>query len=254
MKLMAATDVATHTLPSWVRRRTDPGARFGLRVTLFALAVVLVAIPFGYLLEQVTTSGPLVRIDTSAAKALHAHVVGHPMLIDALKVVSFLGSPIWFYVLVPAVAVLWLVRRRVRLAVFLVVTTLVGGAIDTAVKVSVHRARPQVDDPIAHAHGKSFPSGHTMTTTYAYGALLLTLLPLLPRRWHVPAIAGYAAMIVAVACSRLALGVHFLSDVVGGFVLGLAWLAAATAAFSIWRVEEGKPAVDPTEGLEPEAG
>ena len=248
-----ASTVADHTLPSWVRRRTDPGARYGLRVTLFAIAVVLVGIPFGFLLQQVTASGPLVAIDTAAARSLHGHVVGHPLVIDALKVISFLGGPIWFYLLVPAVTVFWLVRRRLRLALYLVVTSLVGGAIDTAVKMSVDRTRPVMDDPIATAHGKSFPSGHTMTSTYVYGAILLTLLPLLPRRWHVPAIGAYLGMILAVACSRLGLGVHFLSDVIGGFVLGLAWLAAATAAFSIWRVEEGKPAVEVTEGVEPEA-
>jgi undecaprenyl-diphosphatase len=235
-----------------VRRRTDPSARFGLRVTLFALAVTLVAIPFGYLLEQVTTQGALVRVDTSAARWLHGRVVHHPLVIDVLKAVSFLGGPIWFWFLVPAVAVFWAVRRRLRLALFVLVTTVVGGAIDTAVKMSVHRARPALADPIATAHGKSFPSGHTMTSTYAYGAILLTMLPLVPRRWHVPSIAAYLAWVAAVATSRLGLGVHYLSDVVGGFVLGLAWLAASTAAFSIWRVEEGKAPVHVEEGLEPE--
>jgi undecaprenyl-diphosphatase len=47
--------------------------------------------------------------------------------------------------------------------------------------------------------------------------------------------------------------VHFVSDVVGGWVLGLAWLAASTAAFSTWRVDRGRPPVEPSEGLEPEA-
>ena len=50
-----------------------------------------------------------------------------------------------------------------------------------------------------------------------------------------------------------ALGVHYISDVLGGYVLGLAWLAASTAAFSIWRVERGRRPVEPIEGLEPEA-
>src|SRR5215217_5770071 len=100
-----ASAVATQTLPSWVRRRTDPGARYGLRVTLFALAVVLVGIPFGFLLQQITASGPLVRIDTAAARTLHGHVVRHPAVIEVLRVISFLGGPIWFYLLVPAVTV-----------------------------------------------------------------------------------------------------------------------------------------------------
>jgi undecaprenyl-diphosphatase len=241
------------SLPAWVRQRADPAARFGLRITLFALAVTLVAIPFGYLLEQVTTHGSLVRLDTAWARALHDQVVGHPALIRLLEGVSFIGSPVWFYVLVPAVALFCYRQRRIRLVVYLVVTGLVGGAIDTAVKLAVHRSRPDLHDPIVTAHGKSFPSGHTMTSTYAYGAILLTLLPFVARRWRPVAIAAYAGVVAAVGFSRLALGVHFLSDVLGGIVLGLAWLAASTAAFSIWRVERGRPPVDVTEGVEPEA-
>jgi len=250
---METAGAATQKLPSWLRRRTDPAARFGLRLTLFALALSLFAVPFGYLVEQVTSAGPLVRLDTSAARALHPYVLGHPLVIQTLKSISFLGGPLWFYVLIPAVAVFWLTRRRVRLAIYLVVTTSVGGLIDTVAKLAVHRGRPHFDHPIATAHGKSFPSGHVMTTTYSYGALLLTLLPLVDRRWRPLAIGGYVLMIVAVAGSRLGLGVHYLSDVLGGLILGLAWLLAATAAFSIWRVEEGRPPVQLEEGVEPEA-
>jgi undecaprenyl-diphosphatase len=47
--------------------------------------------------------------------------------------------------------------------------------------------------------------------------------------------------------------VHYISDVLGGYALGLAWLTASTAAFSIWRVERGKPKVETEEGLAPEA-
>jgi undecaprenyl-diphosphatase len=250
---MGETAAAVGTLPAWVRRRTDPGARFGLRVTLFALAISLLALPFGFLVQQVASHGSLVRIDASAARALHPHVLGHPHVITALKTISFFGGPIWFYVLIPAVAVFWLVRRRVRLAVYVVVTTLLGGLVDTVAKLSVHRGRPAFADPIASAHGKSFPSGHVMTTTYAYGAVLLTMLPLIPRRWRGVAIGAYFSMIVVVACARLGLGVHYLSDVIGGFILGIAWLTAATAAFSIWRLEEGKKPVELEEGIEPEA-
>lgn len=250
---MTSTRTAARTLPSWLRRRTDPGARFGLRLTLFALALALFAVPFGYLVDQVTSTSSLVRLDTSAARALHPHVLGHPLVIDTLKTISFLGGPIWFYVVIPVTAAFWLWRRRIRLAVYLVVTASVGGLIDTVAKLAVHRGRPHFDHPIITAHGKSFPSGHVMATTYGYGALLLTLLPLVDRRWRPLAIGGYVLMILAVAASRLGLGVHYLSDVIGGFVLGGAWLLAATAAFSIWRVEEGKAPVELEEGLEPEA-
>jgi undecaprenyl-diphosphatase len=112
-----------------------------------------------------------------------------------------------------------------------------------------------VDHPIATAMGKSFPSGHAMSSTITYGAVFLALVPALSPRGRRVALAVTIALVLAIGCSRLLLGVHFLSDVIGGYVLGLAWLAASTAAFEVWRTERGEPAAEPlTEGVEPEAG
>ena len=236
-----------------LRRRLDPDGRYGLRVTLFAVAFLLVAIPFGLLLDQVQRSGSLIRIDTSAARHLHDWVRHSDDLVRELKILTFFGSPLWFYLIVTP-AVLWVWRRgHTRLAVFLVVTTLGGGLLDTIVKEAVGRPRPSLVDPVASAHGKSFPSGHAMSSTVAYGALLLVFLPAIGRKYRPAVFAGVVMLVLAIGFSRLALGVHYISDVVGGFVLGLAWLAASTAAFSTWRVERGRPAVDVGEGLEPEA-
>lgn len=245
--------MVTMGLPAALKRRLDPAERFGLRITLLALALILVGIPFGLLLDQVKRNGPLVRLDTSAANNLHGWVLANPVAADICRVLSFFGSPVWFYLLIGGSALWWWLRRgHKRLAIYLVTTGLVGGLIDTVVKIAVDRNRPSLEDPIATAHGKSFPSGHTMLATYGYGALLLAFLPLIPRRWRPAAIGGWLLLVALIGASRLGLGVHYISDVLGGFVLGLAWLAAATAAFSIWRVERGKPAVHPTEGLQPE--
>ncbi len=170
-----------------------------------------------------------------------------------LEDTSNIGKPITLFAIV-AVAVAYLLwRRRIRLALYLTVTSVVGGLIDTAVKVLVNRPRPVVDHPIATALGKSFPSGHAMSSTVTYGALALVFLPVLPRRWRPVALLAVVGVVLAIGASRLFLGVHFVSDVVGGFVLGLAWLAASTAAFSIWRTEEGKKPVEVVGGIEPEA-
>ena len=236
-----------------LRRRLDPDARYGLRVTLFALAFLLVAIPFGLLLDQVKHHGTLVRMDTSAANHLHNWVRGSHTLVIGLKVLTFFGTPVWFYVIVIPAAI-WVWRRgHPRLAIFLIVTTLGGGLLDTVVKNVVNRDRPSLVDPVATAHGKSFPSGHAMSSTFTYGALLLVFLPVVARRYRGAILAGTVLLIAAICFSRLALGVHFISDVLGGVVLGLAWLAASTAAFSVWRVQRGRPPVDIGEGLEPEA-
>ena len=236
-----------------VHRRMDPDERYGLRVTLFALAFLLVAIPFGLLLDQVKGNGALVRVDTSAARHLHDWVRQSDDLVRALKILTFFGSPLWFYVIVTP-AVVWVWRRgHVRLAIFMIVTAVGGGLLDTVVKEVVDRARPSLVDPVATAHGKSFPSGHAMSSTFVYGALLLVFLPVIARRCRSVLVGGVVVLVAAIGFSRLALGVHYISDVVGGFVLGLAWLAASTAAFSTWRVERGRPPVHVGEGLAPEA-
>ena len=237
----------------FLKNRLDPGQRYGLRLTLLVLAVLLVAIPFGILLREVTQHGPMTRLDTAAARNLHEHVRGSPALVNFLQAVSFLGSPVWFYI-VTSLAAVWMWRQgHTRLALFLIITGILGGLIDSIVKILVDRPRPSLEQPVATAHGKSFPSGHSMSSVVGYGALLLVFLPVIAKRWRVPVMSAAALLVVAIGFSRLALGVHYISDVLGGFALGLAWLAASTAAFSIWRVERGKPKVEPAEGLAPEA-
>jgi undecaprenyl-diphosphatase len=233
--------------------RLDPEAKYGLRVTLFAAAFLLVAIPFGWLLNQVESEGSLVDLDTRGANALHGWVDGSRLAVGLFKTVTFLGAPPWLWFLVVVGMVVLLRARQWRLALFLALTAALGGLLDTAVKLAVNRARPSVVDPIISAHGKSFPSGHAMSSTIVYGSLLLVFLPMVPRRWRPAAIVATALLVGLIGFSRLALGVHFLSDVLGGYVLGLAWLAASAAAFRIWRVERGRPPAKVSEGLEPEA-
>lgn len=241
-------------LPIWVHRRLDPTQRYGLRVTLFALAAILVLVPFSYLLIGVLNDGPFVRWDLKAAGPLNAAFARSRTLEVIAKVVSFLGSPPWFYLTVGGSALFFFRRGDRRISIFLVATNLLGGAIDTAVKVAVARPRPELEGALTHAIGKSFPSGHSMASTVGYGSLLLAFMPLIPRRWRTPAILAYAVLVLSIGGSRLALGVHYISDVLGGFILGLAWLSLSTAAFSIWRKERGKPPVEIKEGVEPEAG
>ena len=240
-------------LPQTVRSRLDPTARYGLRVTLVAIATVLVAVPFSFLLLQVLSEGPVTRIDQGAAVRLYRVAQSHPAVAEILKAISLIGKPLWLAIAIGlgAAYVAWHGRRR--LALYLVVTAIGGGLVDSAVKLLVNRPRPEIEDPLVHAFGKSFPSGHAMSSVVTYGALLLVFLPVLSRRGRIAAFVATTGLVLFIGLSRLLLGVHFISDVVAGYVLGLAWLMGSTAAFSIWRKEEGKEPVHPTEGLEPEA-
>jgi len=240
-------------LPEGVASKLGPLGRYELRATLFAFAVVLVGIPFGLLLHQVTTHGVLTRVDESAAQHLNAFFHGQRAFIDFFEVVSFIGKPI-FLLFAIGIPGLWLFFHGGRkLALFLAVTCLGGGLVDTVVKVAVARPRPQVDEPIIAAFGNSFPSGHSMQSVVCYGALLLCFLPTLTGRIRTLAIGAYVFIPLAIGFSRLSLGVHFITDVLGGYVLGAAWLAASVAAWEIWREDRGKRPTHVTEeGVEPE--
>lgn len=238
---------------SWLRRLA-PQERFELRVVLFAIALILVAVPFSYLLFEVIRDGPFTRFDETTANDLHRAVIGNDELISASRGVSLLGKPLLLGACIAAGAIFAYVRGRSRLALFLVITAIGGGLVDSAVKIAVNRPRPIVEEPLAHAFGKSFPSGHAMSSVVTYGALLIVFLPMVPRAWRWLAATITGLLVLAIGLSRLVLGVHFVSDVLGGWALGLAWVCGCAALFNIWRTEQGKPKAEfAHEGLEPEA-
>jgi undecaprenyl-diphosphatase len=222
-------------LPGRLQRRLDPNERYGLRLTLVACAVLIVAIPFAYLVCEVVGGGPLTRLDARVANALNAWSHTRPNVVHLLEGVSMVSKPVTLWVVVTGAAILLLRAGRRRVAVFVVVTSLGGGIIDSLVKLAVNRTRPVVDHPVATAFGKSFPSGHTMSATVVYGALLVACWPLLSRGWRRLALGATIVLVMSIGSSRMLLGLHFLSDVVGGFLLGLAWLSGSTAAFQTWR-------------------
>jgi membrane-associated phospholipid phosphatase len=235
------------------RQRAGAEARFGVRAALAGLALALVAVPFSLLLFLVEDRWrPLLRIDRGARDELHAFALQHDGFVTAMKAVSFVGSARVYWVLFALVAA-WLLHRGLRrLALFVVVTMLGSGLLNAVVKLAVDRARPVLPDPVAHASGLSFPSGHAQSSVVASTVLLLVFLPVLGGAWRAVAVAAAAVMVLAIGFSRVALGVHYVSDVMAGYVLGAAWVAATTAAFSVWRRERGRPPVDPSRGLEPE--
>jgi undecaprenyl-diphosphatase len=226
---------------------------FGTHAVLAFVAIGIVAVPFSILVLFVRANfDPLLDVDNDTASSLNSIARGHPVFTSAMKVISFVASPTaWWIVLTPLFA--WLIYRRLyRLAAFLAVTALGSSLLNSIVKATVDRARPHLPEAVATAHGTSFPSGHTQSAAVGCGILVLIFLPTVRRghrRWLFVA-AGI--VVVVVGFSRIALGVHYLSDVVGGVTIGIAWLLAMTAAFSAWRREEHKPPVHGDAGLEPE--
>jgi undecaprenyl-diphosphatase len=219
-----------------------PGARFGARTVLAAVAVGAGGIAFGILLLLVQDQwDPLLDVDEGARDGMHTVAVTHHGLVEALLALSVAGSAV-VYIPVFALVSLWLVRRgQPRLAAFVAVTWAGSVALNAAVKAAVHRARPVVADPVTHANGMSFPSGHAQSAVVSATLLLVVFLPVLGPAARRVALALAVAWIVSIGFARVALGVHFVSDVLAGYALGLAWVAAMVAAFRAWRREARAP-------------
>lgn len=227
----------------------------GLRLLLALAATIGLGVPVTLLAFLVRAKwDPLIRLDLSVATGLHGVAVRDPWFVGALQDVSLVGGP-WVLRPIVTVVALWLLvrERRIRLALWVLLTLWGGALLGVVLKSAVGRARPELVDPVAHEGGRSFPSGHALGATVACGLLVLVLAPLLPRRWRPVARAVAVLAVLAVCFARVGLGVHYLSDVTAGVVIGVAWLAVTSAVFEWWRRDVGLPPAPVTEA-EPELG
>jgi undecaprenyl-diphosphatase len=161
--------------------------------------------------------GPL---DASIYQALYAG--GKPGLILVSKGFTFLGEPT---VLIGAgfVVAWWLWRRgRGRLAAALVLVVLLGRGLSEVQKFTIARARPELQPHLVVVKTSSFPSGHAASSMIFYLTLALALVPGTQRRWL--ASAGAVFLSLLIGTSRVMLGVHWPSDVVGGWTFGMLWV------------------------------
>ncbi len=238
------------------QRRPASQPKHGLlgRLFLGGLVAVLVAVPFTLLMLLVESEWePLERLDHSVAESLNSVARGDGGLVNALDAGSVLLDPMVFRAIVLGVAI-WLWHRGAqRLAAWAVVTMAIGGILGVVLKLLVDRARPAFPEPVAHASGYSFPSGHALNSMLGVGVLLLVFLPVLRGAGRLLAYLAGAAVVLLTGFDRVALGVHYVSDVLAGWVVALAVLAGTATAFEVWRREQGQRPSEVSEGVDPEA-
>ncbi|MFS8199796.1 phosphatase PAP2 family protein [Streptomyces sp. CWNU-52B] len=212
-------------------RATGPG--IALRVA------AALALPTVLLLVLVAVSwGPLMDLDGDIARTTHRWAVDDPDLTQVFRVLTDWVWDPWAMRALITVAVLWLLLRHGArwLALWLTVTCVLGTLLQQGLKAAIGRERPVWPDPVDSAHFAAFPSGHAMTATVVCG-LLLWLLRLYGAGrvlWRT-ALAVAVVSVAGVGFTRIWLGVHWPSDVLGGWLLGALTVALAVLSYDRFR-------------------
>jgi membrane-associated phospholipid phosphatase len=236
---------------------TSDDRSLGLRLGLAAVLSFVLLVPFALLAVLIIGDNPTLHgWDAAITDAFHDYALEHRLWVDFMIVWSWVFSPMSLRLLA-LVMIIWLVRRyrAWRLTWWVVATMTVGGVLAAVLKLLVGRDRPELLNPVARAAGYSFPSGHADNAALACAVFLLVLLPFVRGRrgWRITLWTSAIVIPIITGLCRIGLGVHWASDVVAGWFLGLATVAAMTVAFERWRIRAGRrPATVTTEGVSPE--
>ena len=199
----------------------------GVFLVVGAVIAIVATIGFAELAERVLAGGTQ-AFDVAVLQWLHEHQ--HPLLTQLMVEMTYLGTGTVVIVVVGVAALfLWHTEHK-HSARLLLAATLGNILLNAALKFVYHRARPTVFAWQTSAVSSSFPSGHAMSATVVYGTVAYLLMRLQKHRWAKLLTLCTAVLLILLIClTRLYLGVHYPSDVLGGIIVGLAWAAFCMA-------------------------
>jgi len=237
-KLGEATD-RWRRVRRFLRARLDRESELGLRLTINVILFAAAIWAFAGLLEEVLDNATLVEWDIRLNAWAHGHATAAGL--QFFHAVTLVGSPgVWVITSLFAVWLLW--RREHFLFWAWAASNVGGGILQRILKTTVHRDRPQYAAAYLHGQSYSFPSGHTMSATICW--LLMVVCAGLALGWHHQLrrrlYVVSTTIILLIGFSRLYLGVHYPSDVLGGLIIGTAWVVLCTTAMRI--VDSGEAA------------
>src|SRR6478736_2299022 len=208
------------------------------RLTRAVVYAVVVAVPLGMLAFLVRISfAPLVTLDRDTSADTTGFTRDHPQFRSFVETWEMISQPwvMYLFVGLPVCLYVWFGKHLRTRAWWALATMATGWAIAAVLKLLVRRARPVIDDPIAHHAGYSFPSGHATNNAIVVTVVIVLVWPLVGTtlRWI---LISLGALWVIVTClDRLYAGAHFLSDVTAGVLLGCGVTAASYAGYVNWK-------------------
>jgi undecaprenyl-diphosphatase len=203
---------------------------FYVSLGVFMVGGIIIAIAgavgFSELAETVLKQTP--TFDITILQWMHARQ--SPLLTSFMLEMTYLGTGT-VVIMVVGIAALFLWHTEHKLSARLLLAATVGNLIlNGALKLVYHRPRPSIFDWQTPAVSSSFPSGHAMSATVVYGTVAYLLMRLQKHHWsRVLTLCGAVLVILLICVSRIYLGVHYPSDVIGGVIVGLAWAAFCMA-------------------------
>lgn len=224
---------------AFLQARLSPTGVFGLQLTIGLAIIASAAWLFGGITEDILHRDPLVQIDQTVSQWLHAHT--EPSFTLAMLLLSLAGYQLVVVASLGLAA--YLVWRHHRAELIMLVISVGGGTLlNLLLKDLVGRQRPIWTHPLLLLTDPSFPSGHAMASTLFYG-LLAYLIARHSSSWRSGVIACVTAivLILLVGFSRMYLGVHYLSDVLGGYAAGMLWLTLTITGVETMQRYKGMP-------------
>ncbi len=192
-----------------------------LRAWLLALTA-LASVAFVVVALLVTAHESGTALDLAVAPALVQTAVEHPAVAGVGRVLDVLGGTVVAVLAVAAASAWLLVARHVLLAACLVASAL-GILLNSAVKYLVDRPRPATVGLLLDESTPSFTSGHATSSITVIAALGIVALVAVRSRWRWALALPLFALVPLIGLSRVFMGVHWPTDVLGGWALGAAW-------------------------------
>jgi undecaprenyl-diphosphatase len=207
--------------------------RLGPRMGVGLLAAVIVTVLFGVLASEVH-EGETQHFDDALRMTVYG--VASPHATTVLHAITQLGSPLFLLPMTIVFALIFLRQRRIRGAILLTATMVGVSLLNWILKAVFQRPRPLPFFGLTVPASYSFPSGHSLAAFCFYGALAaLVTARLRSVFWSAVVWAGAVVIIVAVGFSRLYLGVHYPSDIIGGYATGFVWVLTVASADRMFR-------------------
>ena len=217
----------------FVRARLASAGLFGLYFTIGTIVLAGAIWVFGGISEDLITGDPLVLVDAIISEWLRTHADSG--FTRGMQMVSALAATFVIGILSALIACILLWRRLWDALLGLALAVAGGVLLNILLKHLFGRARPGWADPLMALTDPGFPSGHTMMATILYGYVAVFLMSRIASwRWRLLIATVTILLVLAVALSRMYLGAHYLSDVLGAMAAGTAWLAFCLTVVEKW--------------------